>query len=288
MNLAAKQKLAGQLRQRMFEAASEAQIEVCNYRLIQVENRRYGLSYVSESMLTYQNLFTQVHDAKKNGPKAKATFGNEALEESMMELGYTYAGSLGVVLLAPTQRDIFQHGALDASIDAFFRVVEIDSRSAVRHVAQELGNAVIKRVHDWSAANVKGGFDADVRWNRSDGRQLGQLVGRERMERIVGIIEAASDEIRNIRPIVGTLVGIDVMTGSFHLVVPNGEDFKGLLGPDFDRNREWPVNRAYGATILEARTTIYSTEQTRRQHTLLNLSDRAPDLSAPAAAPVRR
>ena len=273
MNLAAKQKLVRQLRSRLLELAQETQIEVCNYRLVQVENRRYGLAYVSESMLTYQNLFTQVHDAKKNGPKAKATFGNEAFEESMLEVGYTYAGSLGVVLLAPVQRDMFQHGALDASIDAFFDVVEIDSRPAVRQIAQSLGNAVIKRVHDWSAANVKGGFDADVRWNRSDGRQLGQIVDRARMERIVGIIEAASDESIEAIPVIGTLVGLDVKTGSFHLVVPNGDDFKGLLGPDFDRAREWPVNRAYAAKILETRTTIYSTEQTRRQHTLLGLSE---------------
>ncbi|BDL41847.1 hypothetical protein [Methylorubrum sp. GM97] len=273
MNLAAKQKLVRQLRSRLLELAQETQIEVCNYRLVQVESRRYGLAYVSESMLTYQNLFTQVHDAKKNGPKAKATFGNEALEESMLEVGYTYAGSLGVVLLAPAQRDMFQHGALDASIDAFFDVVEIDSRPAVRQIAQALGNAVVKRVHDWSAANVKGGFDADVRWNRSDGRQLGQIVDRARMERIVGIIEAASDEASETIPVIGTLVGLDVKTGSFHLVVPNGDDFKGLLGPDFDRAREWPVNRAYAAKVLETRTTIYSTEQTRRQHTLLGLSD---------------
>ncbi|UYW32536.1 hypothetical protein [Methylorubrum extorquens] len=275
MNLAAKQKLVRQLRSRLLELAQETQIEVCNYRLVQVENRRYGLAYVSESMLTYQNLFTQVHDAKKNGPKAKATFGNEALEESMLEVGYTYAGSLGVVLLAPAQRDMFQHGALDDSIDAFFDVVEIDSRPAVRQIAQSLGNAVVKRVHDWSVANVKGGFDADVRWNRSDGRQLGQIVDRARMERIVGIIEAASDESSEAIPVFGTLVGLDVKTGSFHLVVPNGDDFKGLLGPDFDRAREWPVNRAYAAKVLETRTTIYSTEQTRRQHTLLGLSDLA-------------
>lgn len=273
MNLAAKQKLVRQLRSRLLELAQEVQVEICNYRLIQVENRRYGLAYVSESMLTYQNLFTQVHDAKRNGPKNKATFGNEALEESMLEVGYTYAGSLGVVLLAPAERDMFQNGALDASIDAFFDVVEIDSRPAVREIARTLGNAVVKRVHDWSSANVKGGFDADVRWNRSDGRQLGQIVDRARMERIVGIIEAASDESTEAIPVTGTLVGIDVKTGSFHLVVPNGDDFKGPLGPDFDRAREWPVNRAYAANVLETRTTIYSTEQMRRQHTLLSLSD---------------
>lgn len=134
MNLAARQKLVRQLRSRLLELAQETQIEVCNYHLVQVENRRYGLAHVSESMLTYQNLFTQVNDAKKNGPKAKATFGNEALEKSMLEIGYTYADSLGVVLLAPAQRDMFQHGALDASIDAFFNVVEIDSRPAVRQI----------------------------------------------------------------------------------------------------------------------------------------------------------
>lgn len=284
INLAAKQKRANQLRARLAEVAEDARVEVCNYRLVQVANRRYGLSYVSESMLEYQNLFTQVHDAKRNGPKAKAQFGNEALEESMLEIGYTYAGSLGVVLLAPAERDIFQHGALDASIDTLFQVIEIDSRPSVQGVAQELGNAVVKRLHDWSAANVRGGFDADIRWNRSDGRQLGQLVGRERMERIVGIIEASSDETNVPLSVVGTLVGLDVKRGSFHLVVPNGESFWGVVGPEFDRNREWPVNRGYLASLVETRTMIYATEQVRRQHTLRTLAD-LPPASSGAASP---
>lgn len=273
INLAAKQKLAGQLRTRLMEAAEESQVEVCNYRLIQTENRRYGLSYVSDSMLSYQYLFTQIHDAQKNGRKDRAVFGTEALEESMLEVGYTYSGSLGFVLMAPATRDLFATGTLDRSIETLFRVIDMERAPDVRAVAHELGNAVLKRVHDWSAANVKGGFDADVRWNRSDGRQLGQLIERGRMERLVGLIEATSDTSNFELSVIGTLVGIDVKAGTFHLVVPNGGDYRGVLAPAFDRDREVRVNRSYAATVLETRTTLYATDQTRREHVLLILSD---------------
>jgi len=272
MNLAAKQKLVSQLRARLLEIAQQSSVEVCNYRLIQVDNRRYGLLYVSESLLEYQHLFTQIHDAKKNGPKSRATYGGDVLAESLLEVGYTYSGSLGVVLLAPSEPSFFG-GSLDASIDALFQVVEIDSTPAVKRVASEFGNAVVKRAHDWSAANVRGGFDADVRWSRSDGRQLGQLISRDQMDKIVGIIEASSDTSSEQMALMGTLVGIDLKAGTFHFVVPNGGDFRGALGPAFDRSSTVVVNRNYIASVLETSTTIYSTDQTKRDHTLLSLID---------------
>lgn len=280
INLAAKQKLANQMRDRLLQAAQERSVEICNYRLIQVKDRRYGLSYVSDSMLNYQYLFTQVHDAKKNGPKAKATFGNDMLEESMLEIGYTYSGSLGVVLMVPSDPDLFDRTNLDSSIDTFFQVIEIERTPDLRQVAKDLGNAVIKRVHDWSAANVKGGFDADVRWSRSDGRQLGQLVQHGRMEKLVNLIEATSASENDVIEVIGTLVGIDVKAGTFHLVVPNGDDYRGSLSRDFDRNVEIRVNKTYFARISETRTTIYATEQMRRERTLITLKARPEPASA--------
>lgn len=271
INLAAKQKLANQMRERLFQAAKERSVEICNYRLIQVKSGRYGLLYVSDSMLNYQYLFTQVHDARKSGPKSKASFGNDVLEESMLEVGYTYSGSLGIVLMVPSDPDLFDRTNLDNSIDTFFRVIEIERTSELREIAKELGNAVIKRVHDWSAANVRGGFDADVRWSRSDGRQLGQLVQHGRMEKLVNLIEATSAIETEIIEVTGTLVGIDVKAGTFHFVVPNGNDYRGFLARDFDRNVEIKVNKTYLARISEARTTIYATEQTRRERVLLFL-----------------
>lgn len=275
VNLAAMNKLAHQSQQQLFSISEYQRVEVCNYRLVPQEAQGYSLSAVSNSFLSYQTLFSQIHDALKNGPKMKAVIGKEAQEQSSLELAYTYGGSLGVVLLAQSERDFFS-GDLDNSIDALFQVLDIDSRSSVRDIAKSLGNAVVKRVHDWSEANVNGGFAADVRWSRSDGRQLGELIERKRLATIVEIIEATSDEQTQEFPSTGILVGGDINSRSFHFVVPNGEDYRGKLASEFSLGNEMLLGKRYRATITEKSKTTYATDRIDRQFELKALNEVPP------------
>lgn len=205
-NLAASQKLARKSQDQLFRLSEIQHIEVSNYRLLPESAQGYVLPCVAQLLLEYQNLFSQIFDALRNGPKERATLGREALEESSMEFAYSYSGSLGVVLFVPSERGLFS-GKLDESIDALFQVLNIDSQSTVRDVARTLGRPVVKRIHDWSDANIKGGFATDVRWNRSDGRQLGEVIERRRMEKIVEIIGATSDQQMEEMSVVGILIG---------------------------------------------------------------------------------
>ncbi|MBJ6124777.1 hypothetical protein [Microvirga splendida] len=272
INLAAKRKLARQAQEQLYVVAERNQIEICNYRLLPEATERYALPYVSKSLLEYQNLFSQIYDSFKNGLKARTRIGKEAWDESLLELAYSYSGSLGVVLLATSERDFFE-GKLDNSIDALFQILEIDSRSAVRDVAHTLGNAVVKRLHDWSAANIEGGFATDVRWNRSDGKQLGQIINRRQMEVIVDLIEATSDEQTRDIDAIGLLVGGDLNSGSFHFVVPNGSDYRGYLADDFFPDAELTLGKTYIARIRETSTTVYATEKIDQKFELLFLKD---------------
>lgn len=270
VDLAAMNKLAVRSQQQLFALSETNHVEVCNYRLLPESADRYALPFVSQSLLSFQYLFTQIHDAFKNGPKPFATYGHEAFEESTLELAYTYSGSLGVVLLAPSDRDFFS-GNLDRSIEALYQVIDIDSRDAVRDVAKSLGNAVVKRVHDWSQANIRGGFAADVRFNRSDGKQLGEVIERRRLENIVSIIQATSDSKTEEKIVTGHLVGGDIQSGAFHFVVPNGEDYRGKLSKDFSRDTEMTLGNRYRARIRETRTVTYSTEKVERKVELVGL-----------------
>jgi hypothetical protein len=270
-NLLASRKLARQSQEQLYRFAETRKIEVCNYRLLPESAERYSLQYVSGSFLQYQLLFSQIHDAKKNGPKIRATMSKDILEESSLEFGYSYGGSLGVVLLMQSDRDLLE-GKMDHSIEALFQVLDIDSRDAVRDVAENLGKAVVRRIHDWSDTNIKGGFAADIRWNRSDGRQLGEVIERRRMESIVHLIEATSEEKISELGFVGYLLGGDLRSKSFHFVVPNGETYKGHLADDFSGDTEMTLGRLYRARIKETATTTYATDKTERSFELLFLA----------------
>src|SRR5262245_56063891 len=115
VNLLAVRKMASQAQDRLFSLAEAQRVEICTYRLMPARDAGYGLSSVTRSMFEYQNLFSQVHDAIRNGPKRKAQLGAEASAESLLEFGYSYSGSLGVILMVPSDRNLFD-GRLDASI----------------------------------------------------------------------------------------------------------------------------------------------------------------------------
>lgn len=276
INLASRMKLARQTQQQLAWAAEQCQVEVCNYRLLPESSDRYYLPYVTKSLAEYQNVFSQVYDALENGPKMRAVIGKEAARASMMELGYTYSGSLGVVLMAPSERSLFE-GKLDKPIEALFQVLDISSQDDVRDIARTLGEAVIKRVHDWSKSNVDGGFAVDVRWNRSDGRQLGQVVVQKQMELIVDIIEATSDEKTRNLTVSGTLVGLNVQAGTFQLSAPDDVgDYRGSLADDFVRDQAHSVPGAYRAGLIEVKKVVYATNREEKRYQLKRLDPEHP------------
>jgi hypothetical protein len=281
-NLAAFKKLANQSQDQLLKLSALNQIEVCNYRLLPETAQHYSLSYVSESLLSYQNLFSQVHDSVKNGAKERAVLGKEAIQESALDFAYTYSGSLGVVLFIQNERDFFS-GKIDPSIEALLQVLNIDSRASVRQIVDHFGAAVIKRLHDWSRVNIDGGFAADVRWNKSDGRQLGGVFECKKMETIVDLIIATSDEKIKTIEATGILVGADIASGSFHFTVPNGPDYRGHFAKEFSRDTEMIIGTTYKARIRERETIVYATEKVEVDRELIALTN-PPSRVAPVVS----
>jgi hypothetical protein len=150
--------------------------------------------------------------------------------------------------------------------------MDIDSGDGVRQVAHEYGEAVVKRIHEWSAANVEGGFSADVRWKRSDGRQLGQVIDRARMERIVEFIDATEDVKTEDIPVRGILVAVSFPGRTFHIVEPDGESYKGFFAPEFDVPSQMTVGKIYDASVRVSDTYHYATEQHTKVNHLLRIT----------------
>ncbi|WP_156330072.1 hypothetical protein [Bosea vaviloviae] len=271
INLAAEKKRARKADAHMRQLAEYNQIEICDYKLLPEIKDAFPISIISRSLLNYQGLFTQIHDSVKNGvQKAKSTFGAQALSESELEFGYSYEGSLGVVLMTRADRNFFE-GKLDKSIEALYQTMNIDDQHDVRDVARALGGSVIKRLHDWSAANVAGGYSADVRWKLSSGRLLGQVVPRRKMVDIVEIIERTSDQKSDTFETIGMLAGGDVISSRFHFVESNGESYKGNLDQNFDKYRTLKLGEMYVAIIKRTSKEFYATQRVENTYDLLDL-----------------
>ena len=271
MNLQSMQKLAQQAKEQLDLLAAEKHIDVCDYRIVPVHREHYALSKIPQSFFNYQQLFSQLYDSFKNGKKDKAVIGRQAALESELGFAYSYSGSLGVVLLANSERDFFD-GNLDESIEALYQIMEISDSDTVRDIASARGRAVVKRIHDWSLSNYEGGFSADIKWKRSDGKLLGQVIDHEQLGQISELITDAADEKTDEIIVRGILVAVSLPAKSFHLTVPEGETYKGHFDDDFSYPSEMTVGRLYEAKIKVSDIYYYSTDLHKTTDTLLSLS----------------
>lgn len=271
MNLTSMRRMAERAHEELVRLAEANQIEVCEYRMVPIESGEYGLAHVSRVLLEYQNLFSQIYDALKNGPKSKAVVGADSERESMLDFAYSYSGSLGVVLLAKSDREFFS-GSLDKPIDALYQILEIEDIDNVKDISHSLGRAVVKRVHDWSEANVDGGFSVDIKWKRSDGRLLGQMIDSGRLKKIVELIGSTSDTKTVPIKIRAMLIGGNIGSKTFQLTVPDGDSYSGQIPADAVLPEAMTLGRIYDADIEVSETYYYATERTVKANSLKRLA----------------
>jgi hypothetical protein len=247
-------------------------IEVCDYRLLPETQIEYPLKSIASSFLSYQLLFSQIHDSKINGTqKERQSITRAAAIESELEFGYSYSGSLGIVLLTKSKRD-FWSGNLDASIEALYQSINIQDHDEVRDVARELGGGVVKRIHDWAESNVIGGYSADVRWKLSSGKQMAEVIPRRKMSNVLDLIKSTSDKKVRTFDTVGFLVGGDLVSSSFHFSEPDGDSYKGKIVRDFNVLVPLRLGARYSATMRETSVEHYATEKTDRSYELVSLT----------------
>lgn len=270
INYRSMKRVANRAQEELESLSASNFIEVCKYRMIPFGHENYDLGIIARALLEYQNLFSQLYDSFRNGPKTNAKIGQEARNESALNFAYSYSGSLGVVLLSKADRD-FISGNLDDAIEALYQIIEIDDMDSVRDIAYARGRAVVKRIYDWSNAHLEGGFSVDIRWNRSDGKILSEMVDIPRLQRISDFITKAADTKVEDIYIRGLLVGANRETRAFQISVPDGETYKGHFDEEFAIPDAMTVGGMYQAIIRTHDTYYYASDSHQIKSTLIKL-----------------
>ena len=251
-------------------------VALCDYRLSPVQVEEYAISSVARSILSYQSLFSQVYAALRDRPKQNVGVPREMADRSALDFGYMYSGSLGFVFLAKDERNLFREGDLDEPATQTVRVMFASNASDVRAIAEELGRAVAKCAYDWFNTNANANFSADIKWHRSDGRVLGGMVENSRMQEVVWDVQNATEKEVEEITVQGTLVGGDVQTNSFHLVVPNGPSYNGHVSREAILDNRI-LNGRYEARIRTTSEYQYATDKTVVRNDLLDLTALDPN-----------
>lgn len=255
------------------EWAAEARLEqkeVCRYRMIPSFLGAYSIRVVTQSLLDFQELFSQIYDSIKNGTKRKARISSEITQRTTFNLAFTYPGSLGVAMSIDSFPDLFS-GEFDESIDALMQVVQARDEYDVRDMAKSLGEAVVKKAYDWAKVNSSASYAVDLDWTTLKGSHKGGMIDVAAFSRLVTVIGHTSDSIVRMVKVRGVLVGLDSKTKRFRFVDPNGDDYSGPLSDIFPAGAVWQVNETFIADIEVEETLEYATDTTKQINRLRHL-----------------
>ncbi len=273
ITLASAKRSADRAEKELFDVAQRSDVEICRYKVAKTDEQLYSASRFADSLTAYQDLFTALYDFVKNGPKTTASYTRDIRESSALNIGYTYPGSLGVLLtVAGEDRDLFGHGELDRVVAQLVRLSEIDSINDVKSIADELGLNVVRRTSNWAKQNWAAGYSVDVQWTHSNAHIRGEFIQRDRFLKIQSLIEQTSDVETDKLEVIGTLGTYSILSDIFAVLTPNGDTYRGKLSDEFDR-REYKIPAQYRATMQVERSTKYATETTTETYFLLSLED---------------
>lgn len=279
VNIRALEKRVRMLEARFEELAKNQYLDICDYRLIAAIPDRYPIAAVGTALSTFQNMVTVFFDAIKTGPKTRARVAADVAELASMNLGYTYAGSLGFTLTVPNERLLLVGSDLDLAIERAFQVINATEIDDIAALAREVGVASIRSAYGWAKHHARFQMSADIEWKRGSEVRNRTTAHSEQLARLADLIEKTSEVTQEQVTLVGTLVGVDTHLGTFHFEPETGESIRGRLAETF--GVENPVRIPSVVTVeLSKRTKVhYSIEkeeitwELRRHYSSPNTSD---------------
>lgn len=259
ITLASLQKREKKLQEQFEESASASFADVCDYRLIPEQEIDFSISSIGAILQAFQQLYSTIYDAVRNGPKKRARLSVEVVENSTFSLGYIYAGSLAFRLTVPSERLIAIESDTDIAADLLLKILQSKSHEDIRKLVDTVGIASITRAFELSKVHSDYRFSGRIQWMRKMEDSRGTTVHVEQFENLREIISDTSDRIEEILVLRGRLVGLDVDTNYFHMTVPEADDIKGDLSDQFRYDQSHGVPGNYRAELRKRTHLRYST-----------------------------
>lgn len=268
------QKRLTKLEEEFLHEAAHVGVDVCSYRLFSDTVVRPAAAAIFHAIGDFQNLYSTVYDAIKNGPRKRSTPTPATLEESSFKFGYCFSGSVGIVLTFDNQQQLVD-SALDQTMQSVFDLAKSLTAEEVLLSSQQLGVPAIKAMHQWAKDHIEVGLGADIEWlhgQESKGRLLIQLPQLRQLAEILG---EASEPMEDEIVLDGLLVGVETESSRrFHFKADDEREIKGAFVVGLiSQTRPVATPARYRATFTRKFKRILSTgEDSNEVFTLTKLT----------------
>jgi hypothetical protein len=253
------------------EAAYRDQVEVCSYRLIK-EQENFPVAALGDTLKGFQSWLTTIVDAIRTGPKEKARPPVEIVQQTTLDFGYAFVGSLGLVFTISNERLLLGDTDLDQAIDAMFRMLHAQKQEELAHFAHAYGVSAVRRMYDWAFTHARYAISADIKWRRREEIRNEVLLQAPEAEYLCNLIDSTNEIEGKGITVIGQLVGGDTATNTFHLKFPDSPDIRGRMSEKFSYSGDLILDRNYKAELLVRKTIYYATDREEIDHQLISLS----------------
>jgi len=231
----------------------------------------FPVAALGDTLKNFQTWLTTIFDAIRTGPKERARPSADMVQQSTLDFGYAFAGSLGFVFTIPNERLLFGGSDLDQAVDVMFRMLHSQKQEELVEFAHLFGVSAVRRMYDWADTHRRYIVSADIKWRRGDAVRNEVLLQAPEAENLCKLIESKNDIEGDVIVVTGQLVGGDTVTNTFHLRFPNSPDMKGHMTQKFSYSGDLVLDRNYEARVLVTKTIYYATDSEDIDYELLEL-----------------
>ena len=248
--------------------------DVCSYRIFS-DSGYLPLHPLAQGLVDFQSLVTVVYDVQKTSiPKERAKFAPNIRSESSFNFGYTFSGSLGIVLTIRNKRRLIFDGHLDEAIKQIFSLAKASSIPDIRVFAQRLGLASIRAMYKWASGHARAGLGVDIEWRRENVIRANLLAQQPELAKLCLMIEETSDEEKTRFSMHGELVSVDVETRRFKLKGESGDIIRGSYEDAIsDSHRVKLPGHHYRAHLTKIEKVRHSTDEEEAEYHLERLEE---------------
>jgi hypothetical protein len=237
------EKLKRRLEAEYLGAASQLELEVYRYRILN-ESERVTLPGIAEAWAGFQTFFASVYTAlTESQTKRKKPVQSQRLE---LGYGYSFASSIGVVVTVPKDVGIYATSPIEEASGTVFDLIEAKN---VASIARGLGPTPIRALNDWIGVHVRHQYGLGLEWHSAGQIKRSTLVQYQSLTRLQSTIGEATTETG--LDVIGKLYAVNQKTGEFKLEGDNGQEYQGQFGEAITMEHAASVPARYKARIIQ-------------------------------------
>jgi hypothetical protein len=276
LNLRSLEKKHADLEQQLERASAVEQVDICSYRLFPATTEKpLKITLIANALCDFQSWFSVVFDSIKNGPKERARYDLDVLAETAFDFGYSFHGSVGIVLTIPNERMLLGETDLDKTFEAINQMSRAKDADEIAKFAKEFGIASVRKMYQWTNDLLQADTGADIQWRKGSEVKSQLFIQPPELERLKQAILETSQETEDVIDVTGTLVGLDVKLHRFHLEGEDGTTIRGESSPKIGTKHTLELPRRYTVAVSVKRKINYATEKEDVTYFLLDIKDPA-------------